>query len=75
MTKRVEDDNTQVLGSVPRDMSIRQVADGGKPTVVSDPDGAIIKMYKDIARKYAAKSARPAQNRSAVFPKIVIQNT
>ncbi len=69
------DNKIDMLGSLPLDIKIREMADGGKPTVVSDPDGAIAKIYKDIARKVAAKIAKQSQDRSAVFPKIVIQNT
>ncbi len=70
-----KDYGVDLLGSLPLDIKIREMADGGKPTVVSDPDGAISKIYKDIARKVAAKIAKQSQDRSAVFPKIVIQNT
>jgi ATP-binding protein involved in chromosome partitioning len=31
-------------------------------------------IYRDIARKVAARIARQSEDRSAVFPKIVIQN-
>jgi ATP-binding protein involved in chromosome partitioning len=44
------DYKVDLLGSLPLDMQIREMADSGKPTVVS-------------------------QDRSSVFPKIVIQNT
>jgi ATP-binding protein involved in chromosome partitioning len=74
-TKMAKDYNIDLLGSLPLDISIRQMADGGKPTVVSDPDGAVSKIYRDIARRCAAKIAKQSQDRSAVFPKIVIQNT
>jgi ATP-binding protein involved in chromosome partitioning len=73
--KMAKDYNIDLLGSLPLDIKIREMADGGKPTVVSDPDGPIAKIYKDIAHKCAAKIAKQAQDRSAVFPKIVIQNT
>ena len=46
-----------------------------RPTVVSEPDGLLAGIYKDIARKCAAKIAKQAQDRSSIFPKIVIQNT
>src|SRR5258706_2967141 len=73
--RMAKDYNIEMLGSLPLDMSIRQMADGGKPTVVSDPDGPITKIYKEIARKCAAKIAKQSQDRTSVFPKIVIQNT
>jgi ATP-binding protein involved in chromosome partitioning len=73
--KMAKDYNIDLLGSLPLDIKIREMTDGGKPTVVSDPDGPTSVIYKDIARKCAVKIAKQAQDRSAVFPKIVIQNT
>ena len=69
------DYDVEVLGSLPLDIRIREQADSGKPTVVSDPDGPVAKIYRDIARKVAARIARQGEDRSGVFPKIVIQNT
>jgi ATP-binding protein involved in chromosome partitioning len=42
---------------------------------VADPDGNIAKTYKQIARRIAVKVAEMAQDHSAAFPKIVVQNT
>ena len=72
--KMARDYDVELLGSLPLDIKIREMADSGKPTVVSDPDGPIAGIYKDIARKCAAKIAKQSQDRSSVFPKIVIQN-
>ncbi|MBL8515047.1 MAG: Mrp/NBP35 family ATP-binding protein, partial [Betaproteobacteria bacterium] len=69
------DYKVDLLGSLPLDIKIREMADGGKPTVVSDPDGPVAAIYLDIARKCAAKIAKSTQDRSGIFPKIVIQNT
>ncbi|MDH5407476.1 MAG: iron-sulfur cluster carrier protein ApbC, partial [Gammaproteobacteria bacterium] len=54
--------------------SIRKDADEGKPTVVADPDGRVAQIYRDIARRVAAKLALQQKDFSASFPKIVIQN-
>ena len=67
--------NVEMLGSLPLDLSIREDADGGKPSVVSQPDGPIAAIYKQIARKCAVKIAKQTQDRSVMFPKIVVQNT
>jgi ATP-binding protein involved in chromosome partitioning len=67
--------DTEFLGGLPLDISIREQADSGKPTVVADPDGNIAKVYKQIARRIAVKIADMAQDHSAAFPKIVVQNT
>lgn len=48
------------LGALPLDLRIRLQADEGKPTVVSEPDGEIAKLYKSVARQVAeAIAARP----------------
>jgi ATP-binding protein involved in chromosome partitioning len=67
--------DTELLGSLPLDIHIRQQADSGTPTVAADPNGAISKAYKQIARRIAVKVAEMAQDHSAAFPKIVVQNT
>ena len=73
--KMCRDYDVEFLGSLPLDIRIREQADSGKPTVVSDPEGPIAAIYRDIARKVAARIARQSEDRSSVFPKIVIQNT
>jgi ATP-binding protein involved in chromosome partitioning len=73
--KMCKDYDVELLGSLPLDIRIREQADSGKPTVVADPEGAIAAIYRDIARKVAARIARQSEDRSSVFPKIVIQNT
>jgi ATP-binding protein involved in chromosome partitioning len=72
--KMCKDYDVEFLGSLPLDIRIREQADSGKPTVVADPDGAVAAIYRDIARKVAARIARATEDRSSVFPKIVIQN-
>lgn len=71
--KMCADYGVELLGQLPLDLSIRQSADAGKPTVVAEPDGKIAELYKAIARKTAAKIAEKAQDFSHRFPKIVIQ--
>ena len=62
------------IGSLPLDKQIREEVDGGKPTVVSDPEGRITQIYREIARRVAAKLSLQAREFSASFPNIVIQN-
>ncbi len=73
--KMGKDYDVELLGELPLDIRIREQADSGMPTVVADPDGATAKIYKQIARRIAVKIAEKQQDHSAVFPKIVIQNT
>ena len=64
-----------LLGSLPLDIAIREGVDNGKPTVAMQPESAIAAIYREIARRVAAKLALRARDYSAKFPKIVIQNT
>jgi ATP-binding protein involved in chromosome partitioning len=66
--------NVPLLGSLPLDLSIREQADGGQPSVVAEPDGAIALAYREIARHTAAKLASAARDYSHAFPKITIEN-
>jgi ATP-binding protein involved in chromosome partitioning len=70
-----KDYDVELLGALPLDIAIREQADSGKPTMVADPDGRIAGIYRQIARRVAVKIADKAQDHTAAFPKIVIQNT
>jgi ATP-binding protein involved in chromosome partitioning len=63
------------LGALPLNLSIREQADAGRPTVVSDPDGEIAGLYKHVARQVAVKVAQKAKDFSAKFPTISISKT
>jgi ATP-binding protein involved in chromosome partitioning len=73
--KMCADYNVEFLGGLPLDIRIREQADSGTPTVVAEPEGNLAKAYKQIARRLAVKVAEMAQDHSAAFPKIVVQNT
>jgi ATP-binding protein involved in chromosome partitioning len=73
--KMCADYGVEFLGSLPLDINIREQADSGNPTVVADPAGRAAHEYRKIARRIAVKVAEMAQDHSAVFPKIVVQNT
>ncbi|HET9822310.1 MAG TPA: iron-sulfur cluster carrier protein ApbC [Burkholderiaceae bacterium] len=60
------------LGALPLTMAIREQADSGRPTVVSDPDGEIAQIYKTVARQVAIKIAAKAKDFSSKFPTITI---
>ncbi len=64
---------TDFLGDVPLDQSIRIDVDEGRPTLIADPDGALARNYKLIARNTAAKLAMRKKDFSSKFPNIVIQ--
>jgi ATP-binding protein involved in chromosome partitioning len=69
------DYDTELLGALPLDMRIREQADSGKPTVVSDPDSRPAEIYRQIARRVAVKIAEQSKDMSSKFPNIVVQNT
>ncbi len=67
--------NTEVLGSMPLDITIRENVDKGIPTVAIDPEGDLAMRYRDMARRVAAQISLKAKDYSSMFPKIVIQNS
>jgi ATP-binding protein involved in chromosome partitioning len=73
-TAMAEQYGIQLLGSLPLDIHIREETDAGKPSVVADPESRIAQMYREIARKTAAKLSLQAKDYAAKFPRIVIQN-
>jgi len=69
-----EDHDVDFLGALPLDKKIREQVDSGRPSVVAEPDGRIAQIYRDIARRTAAKLALKSRDHAAKFPQIVIQN-
>ncbi|HEX9192163.1 MAG TPA: iron-sulfur cluster carrier protein ApbC [Burkholderiales bacterium] len=67
-----KDYGTELLGSLPLDINIREQADSGKPTVVADPDGRVAEIYRTIARRIAVKIAESAKDMTSKFPNIVV---
>ena len=65
----------RLLGELPLDARIREEADGGRPTVVAAPDSARGQAYLEMARRTAGALAMRVRDRSAMFPKIVVENT
>jgi len=70
-----EQHGVDFMGALPLDIQIREDTDDGHPTVVSKPDSRIAEIYRDIARRTAAKLSLQAKSYAAKFPSIVIQNT
>ncbi len=62
------------LGALPLDKAIREEVDNGRPSVVAEPEGRIAQIYREIARRTAAKLSQKSKNHAAKFPQIVIQN-
>ncbi|HJV59428.1 MAG TPA: iron-sulfur cluster carrier protein ApbC, partial [Albitalea sp.] len=70
--KLAEQYKMDYLGALPLNIGIREQADGGRPTVVSDPDGEIAGLYKSVARQVAVKIAQRSKDFSSKFPTISI---
>jgi ATP-binding protein involved in chromosome partitioning len=70
-----QDYGIELLGSLPLEMAIREMTDGGKPTVVGAPDSRTAEIYRAIARRVAVKIAEKAKDMTSKFPNIVVQNT
>ena len=62
------------LGALPLDKRIREETDSGRPTVVAEPDARISQIYREIARRTAAKLSLKTKDYAARFPQIVISN-
>ncbi|WP_083861837.1 iron-sulfur cluster carrier protein ApbC [Halomonas sp. KM-1] len=46
---------TKVLGRLPLALSIREQVDGGRPTVIAEPEGEVTATFRDMARQIAAE--------------------
>lgn len=67
--------NVALLGELPLDARIREEADGGRPSVIAEPDSARAQCFVEAARRTAAALARRSRDRSALFPKIVVEDS
>ncbi|WP_084618497.1 iron-sulfur cluster carrier protein ApbC [Cellvibrio sp. OA-2007] len=66
------DYQTELLGSLPLDLSIRADADQGKPSVAADPESAVSQKYRAIARKLVANIQQ--HNANQAMPTIEISD-
>ena len=73
--RMVADFGTELLGSLPLDIRIREQTDAGRPTVVAEPEGSITAIYRAMARRLTIKIALRGEDHATKFPKIVVQNT
>src|SRR5690606_18002162 len=64
-----------ILGELPLGIRIREGVGTGRPTVALEPDSPIAAIYRQVARRAAAKLSQRAKDYSAAFPKIVVENT
>jgi ATP-binding protein involved in chromosome partitioning len=66
------EENIDLLGQIPLSLAVREQADGGRPTVIADPDSDIARRYREIARKVLAKLSQAGAE--PAFPKITIED-
>ncbi len=65
----------RLLGELPLEAAIREEADGGRPSVVAAPDSPRAASYLQMARNVAGALAARGRDRSALFPKIVVEES
>ena len=63
--------DTEFLGELPLHIAIRETSDGGRPIVVSDPDGPHARAYRAIADRISEKLSGDGAARAA--PRIVVE--
>jgi ATP-binding protein involved in chromosome partitioning len=73
--KMCGDYDVELLGSIPLDIRIREHTDSGMPSVVAEPHGRVAEIYRSIARRLAVKIDSLSLDHSALFAKIVVQDT
>ena len=69
------DFDVAMLGQLPLDARVRETTDGGKPTVVADPDSPAAAAFIRAARRMTATLAGTGKDYSSVFPKIVVEDS
>ena len=72
--RMAEQYGVSLLASLPLDIRIREETDGGRPTVVADPDGPIGRAYLEMARNTSARLSLSATAGGA-SPKITVEDT
>jgi ATP-binding protein involved in chromosome partitioning len=72
--RMAQENEVDFLGALPLERRIREETDSGKPTVVAEPDGRIAQLYREIARRVAAKLSLQSKDYTTKFPSIKVMN-
>jgi len=64
-----------LLGTLPLERRIREETDGGRPTVVADPDGTAGRRFRAVALRAAGELAASGKDYSRLFPKITVEDS
>ena len=73
-SRMAEQHQTELLGELPLNISIREQADSGKPFYLSHADHPAATAYQDIASRMSARLALLARDYSSRFPTISVVN-
>lgn len=73
--RMAQEHEVDFLGALPLDIKIREEADSGKPSVIADANGRIAQIYREIARRVAAKLSLQAKDYTTKFPTIKVLNS
>lgn len=73
--KMAKDYDLDLLGEIPLEMAIRELADSGSPTVIAQADSETAKRYTNIALKVVGRLSAKKKDFSASFPNIVVENS
>jgi len=73
--RMAEQYGVELLGELPLDIRIREQADGGRPTVVTEPQSKLGRAYIDFARRTAARLVVAGLQPAAAFPNISVEDT
>ncbi|WP_026618452.1 ATP-binding protein involved in chromosome partitioning [Ensifer sp. WSM1721] len=71
--KEAERIGVPFLGEVPLTMGIRETSDAGTPLVVSEPEGEVARIYREIAARVWEQVAAARQDKSRAMPNIVFE--
>jgi ATP-binding protein involved in chromosome partitioning len=71
--KEAERIGVPFLGEVPLTMGIRETSDAGTPLVVSEPEGEVARIYREIAGRVWEQVAAARQDKSRAMPNIVFE--
>lgn len=61
------------LGSLPLQRAIREQTDAGNPTVAAEPESEVAGIYRDIARRVAARIAALPRDMAGKLPAVVVR--
>lgn len=60
------------LGSIPLNIAVREQTDAGRPIVLTEPDGLIGRVFRDIACELAVRVAKKPKDMTGMFPPVKV---